>query len=46
MQMVLINCLHGILTWYAIYKTIINGKANGNLILLHDNFIQFEDSDV
>jgi hypothetical protein len=44
MQMVLINCLHGMLMWQAIYKTITNGKANGNLVLLHDNFIKFEDS--
>jgi hypothetical protein len=42
MKMVLINCLHGMLMWPAIYKTIIDGKANGNLVLLHDNFIKFE----
>lgn len=46
MQMVLINCLHDMLMWHAIYKTITNGKVNGNSISLDDNFIKFEESHV
>jgi hypothetical protein len=42
--MVSISYLYGLLMWQPIYKTIVGGKVNGNLVLVHEKFIKIENS--